>query len=185
MKKVILASLTILFGIAAQAQPGPTGNVTLNVKLYPIQTLVVNPAQEVVNLEYHTEADYANGVSSNVLQDHLSVYSTGGFTVSVKSATAHLTNTVAANVSHGDIEANSIQIIPTNGTKPIEGVTNTTIPLSGTEQTIVSSVYGAVNKTINVEYKGAGADAYINYYVAGQTPASVYTTQLTYTILAL
>lgn len=176
MKKIILSSMMIAFGIAAQAQ-----NVTLNVKLNPIQTLVVNPAQETVNLEYHTKEHYASGVSST-LTDHLSVFSTGGFAVTVKSAGTHLTNTVKSG-AHGDIEAGTIQIVASNGTDAINSATNNTISLSGSEQTLVSSIYGAVDKTINVEYKGADANQYINYYVAGQEP-TVYTTELTYTIVA-
>src|SRR5690554_3163101 len=179
MKKIILSSMMIAFGIAAQAQ---SGNVTLNVKLNPIQTLVVNSAQQTVDLEYHNETDYANGVSSGTLADHLSVFSTGGFAVTVKSAGTHLTNTVASG-AHGDIEAGTIQIVASNGTDAINSATNNTISLSGSEQTLVSSIYGAVDKTINVEYKGADANQYINYYVASQSP-TVYTTELTYTIVA-
>ncbi|TDS65300.1 hypothetical protein [Myroides indicus] len=180
MKKIILASLMMLFGIASQAQE--TGNVTLNVKLHPIQTLIVNPAQDIVDLEYMSKDDYEDGVTSEVLEDHLEVFSTGGFAVTVKSSSAHLTTT-AVGGAHGNIEANSIQIIPSSGTNAITNATNTSIALSQSEQTIVSSVYGAVDKTINIEYKGADANAYINYYVAGQNP-TVYTTQLTYTIVA-
>ena len=178
MKKAVSISLMMLFGIAAQAQ---TDNVTLNVKLNPIQTLVVNPNQEVVNLEYSTKEDYANGVTSGALADHLSVFSTGGFAVSVKSSTAQLTNTAPSQ--HGNIDANTIQIIATDGNTPITSATNSQVALSNTDQTIVTSAYGAVDKTINIEYKGADANAYINHYIAGQTP-TVYTTELTYTIVA-
>lgn len=182
MKKIVLASLMMVFGITAQAQDSNTGTVTLNVKLNPIQTLVVNPAQETVDLEYSSKDDYAIGVTSGALTDHLSVFSTGGFAVTVKSAGTHLTNTVASG-AHGDIEAGTIQIVASNGTDAINSATNNTISLSGSEQTLVSSIYGAVDKTINVEYKGADANQYINYYVAGQEP-TVYTTELTYTIVA-
>ncbi len=178
MKKAVSVSLMMLFGIAAQAQ---TDNVTLNVKLNPIQTLIVNPNQEVVNLEYSTKDDYANGVTSGALADHLSVFSTGGFAVSVKSSTAQLTN--SAPSQHGNIDANTIQIIATDGNTPITSATNSQVALSNTDQTIVTSAYGAVDKTINIEYKGADANTYINHYIAGQTP-TVYTTELTYTIVA-
>lgn len=184
MKKIILASLMMLFGIASQAQDRNTGNVTLNVKLHPIQTLVINPApnHQTVDLEYSSKADYAGGVTSGVLEDHLTVFSTGGFAVTVKSSSAHLTTT-AVGGAHGDIEANTIQIVASDGTDAITNATNNTISLSGDGQTLVSSIYGAVDKTINIEYKGAGANNYINYYVAGQDP-TVYTTELTYTIVA-
>ena len=48
---------------------------------------------------------------------------------------------------------------------------------------VVNRPHGAVDKTINIEYKGADANTYINHYIAGQTP-TVYTTELTYTIVA-
>lgn len=178
MKKIVFASLMMAFGITAQAQ---TDNVTLNVKLNPIQTLVVNSTQNVVDLEYSTEADYANGVTSGALVDHLSVFSTGGFAVTVKSASAHLIT--ATPGAHGQIEANTIQIVATEGTNAVTNPTNNTIVLGQAELTLVSSNHGAVDKTINVEYKGADANQYINYYIAGQTP-TVYTTELTYTIVA-
>ena len=57
------------------------------------------------------------------------------------------------------------------------------MPLTSADQTLISSNHGVVDKTINVEYKGAGADAYINNYIASQNP-TVYTTELTYTITA-
>jgi len=171
MKKIILSSMMIAFGIAAQAQ-----NVTLNVKLNPIQTLVVNPAQETVDLEYHTKTDYASGVSSGTLADHLTVFSTGGFAVSVQASGSELVSTAAG--TNGNIAANSIQIVPFY----TDGVV-TTVALSQNNQTILTSTFGAVDETIDIEYKGSGANAYINNYVASQSP-TVYTTELTYTIVA-
>ena len=40
-----------------------------------------------------------------------------------------------------------------------------------------------VDKNISVAYKGAGGDAYLDNYIAGQT-STVYTTTLTYTIVS-
>lgn len=176
MKKIILSSMMIAFGIAAQAQ----SNVTLNVKLNPIQTLVVNPAQKTVDLAYHTKEDYASGVSSGKLADHLTVFSTGGFAVSVQASGSKLVSEAAG--SNGNIAANSIQIIPFYTEAATDGVV-TTVALSENNQTILTSTFGAVDKTIDIEYKGSGANAYINNYVASQSP-TVYTTELTYTIVA-
>ncbi|WP_156104487.1 hypothetical protein [Chryseobacterium populi] len=47
----------------------------------------------------------------------------------------------------------------------------------------MTSSNGGVDKKISVEYKGAGANAYLDNYVAGQDP-TVYTTELTYTIIS-
>ncbi|WP_294204777.1 hypothetical protein [uncultured Chryseobacterium sp.] len=172
MKKIIFGSLVLFGMVTVNAQ-----SVTLNVRLKPIQTLVINSAQKVVNLDYATKDDYANGVSS-VNADHLSIYSTGGFQVKVKSANAVMQNGAKS------IQANSIQIKATAGSEAVTGAQYAqNVQLSATEATLVTSTVGGVDKKINIEYKGAGANAYLDNYIAGQTP-SVYSTELTYTIIA-
>lgn len=173
MKKYIVAS-TLLFGfVALKAQQ----TVTLNVRLKPIQTLIVNPSQNVVNLDYKTKDDYANGVSS-VNADHLSIYSTGGFQVKVKSSGSALQSGAK------NIDTNTILIKASAGTDGVNGAQYAqNVQLSATEATLVTSANGGVDKKINIEYKGAGANAYLNNYIAGQDP-TVYTTELTYTIIS-
>lgn len=172
MKKIILSSFLLLAFVTVNAQ-----TVTLNVKLKPIQTLVVNPAQNTVNLEYVTKDDYANGVAS-VNADHLTVYSTGGFQVKVKAADATMTNGTKS------ILVNTIKLTPSAGSAKQDAATYVpAFNLSNVDTTLMSSTTGGVNKKINIEYKGAGADAYINNYIAGQNP-TVYTTTLTYTIIS-
>jgi hypothetical protein len=176
MKKFILASFALLGFATVNAQTN-TDNVTLNVKLKPIQTLVVNPAQKTVDLVYTTAADYSGGVSSTQA-DHLTVYSTGGFEVKVKGADANIVN------GSKNIAANTITITASNGANnSVAGATYTPVSLSNNDQVIATSATGGVNKNINVTYAGAGADTYVNNYIAGQTPTT-YTTVLTYTILA-
>jgi len=171
MKNLIIASFIVLGLSTVQAQ-----NVTLNVKLKPIQTLVVNSGQKIVDLEYSSKDDYSKGVTSTNT-DHLSIYSTGGFEVKVKSAEATMTN------AGKNIKANSIQVIPSAGTNAVSGAAYTPQSLDAAEKMLVSSTSGGVDKNISVAYKGAGADAYLDNYVAGQTP-TVYTTTLTYTIVS-
>lgn len=172
MKKIIFGSLVLFGMVTVSAQ-----SVTLNVRLKPIQTLVINSAQKVVNLDYTTKDDYSNGVSS-VNADHLSIYSTGGFQVKVKSANAVMQN------GSKSIQANSIQIKATAGSEAVNGAQYAqNVQLSATEATLVTSTVGGVDKKISIEYKGAGANAYLDNYIAGQTP-SVYSTDLTYTIIA-
>ncbi|WEK71710.1 MAG: hypothetical protein P0Y62_09095 [Candidatus Chryseobacterium colombiense] len=174
MKKFILASFAFLGFATVNAQ---TNQVTLNVKLKPIQTLVVNPAQKAVDLIYTTAADYSGGVSSTQA-DHLTVYSTGGFEVKVKGGDANMVNGAK------NIASNTITITASNGANnSITGATYTPVSLSNNDQVIATSATGGVNKNINVTYAGAGADTYVNNYIAGQTPTT-YTTTLTYTILA-
>lgn len=181
MKKVVIASLMMLIGIAAEAQ---TDNATLNVRLNPIQTLVVNAQQKTVDIDYVTKDHYKHGVSSTQ-NNHLNVFSTGGFEVKVKSEGDLINNATAG--PNGNIDASSIKITALPGTQ--DPLTNNasyapTAPLTlGAENTIVSSTLGAVDRNIGVLYEAAGANAYIDKYVAGQTP-TVFTTKVTYTIYA-
>lgn len=172
MKNLIIASFIVLGLSTVQAQ-----NVTLNVKLNPIQTLVVNTTQKTVDLEYSLKDHYKNGVTSTNT-DHLNIYSTGGFQVKVKSSKATLSNGTK------NIEANSILLTATAGTDGITSATySSNLKLSTAETLLVSSTSGGVDKNISVDYKGAGADVYLDNYIAGQTP-TVYTTELTYTIIS-
>jgi len=172
MKKIIITSIAILGVVAVKAQ-----NATLNVRLKPIQTLVVYNAQKIVNLDYVTKDDYANGVSS-LNADHLNIFSTGGFQVKVKSANSALQN------GNKNIQANTIQIKATAGSDAVNGAQYAqNVQLSANETTLVSSSNGGVDKKISIEYKGAGANTYLDNYIAGQDP-TVYTTELTYTIVS-
>ncbi|MFS4474372.1 hypothetical protein [Chryseobacterium sp. T20] len=172
MKNFILASFAILGFSTLQAQ-----SVTLNVRLKPIQTLVVNNAQKVVNLDYITKDDYADGVSS-VNADHLSIYSTGGFQVKVRGGNDVL------EYGGKNIQANTIQIKASAGSDAVNGAQYAqNVQLSTNEATLVTSSTGGVDKKINIEYKGAGDNKYLNNYIAGQDP-TVYTTELTYTIIS-
>ena len=172
MKKIIITSIAILGVGTLSAQ-----NATLNVRLKPIQTLVVNNAQKIVNLDYVTKDDYANGVSS-LNADHLNIFSTGGFQVKVKSAVSALQN------GGKNIQANTIQIKATAGSDAVNGAQYAqNVQLSANETTLVSSSNGGVDKKISIEYKGAGSNTYLDNYIAGQDP-TVYTTELTYTIVS-
>ena len=173
MKQFLFAAAALFAFATASAQ-----NVTLNVRLKPIQTLVVNTSQKVVNLDYATKDDYANGVKSTN-PDHLNIYSTGGFEVKVKAGNASMQN------GGKSISTNTIQLTATAGSVAVDGAQySQNVQLtSGSESTLVTSTNGGVNKKISIEYKGAGGDTYINNYIAGQDP-TLYTTELTYTIVS-
>lgn len=184
MKKVVIASLVMLMGITTQAQT-KTDNATLNVRLNPIQTLVVNSGQKTVNLDYTSTSHYSTGVSSKQ-ENHLNVFSTGGFEVKVKSSSAELTNASTAG-PNGNIDASTIQIVASPGTQQALTDPNASykdpVTLSTTEGVLVSSTKGARDKNIDIEYKAAGNDAYLDHYVANQTP-TVFSTSVIYTIYA-
>lgn len=83
MKKLLLTSAIIL--TATVFSFAQTAEVTLNVKLNPIQTITIGAeTDKTIDLVYDSETDYAQGVEVDI-PDHLVVYSTGGFAVTVKS----------------------------------------------------------------------------------------------------
>ncbi|UKT62967.1 hypothetical protein [Pedobacter mucosus] len=171
---ILSVILVTLIGSTAFAQ---TDNATLNIRLYPIQTITVNPTQKTVNLDYKTTADYTDGVSL-AQADHLTVYSTGAFIVKVKSASASLTG------AKSNIDANDVSISPLAGTSnQLANATYSARNLSNADQTIISSNTGSVNKNFNITYKAAGAQKYVDKYFKTENP-TVYTTTVTYTIEA-
>lgn len=180
MKKLVIASLVVLCGITAQAQK--SDNVTLNVRLNPIQTLVVNSLQKEVNLDYTTKEHYNQGVSLKQ-ENHLNIFSTGGFEVKVKSGGSELTNQGAG--PNGNIAAATVKLTALAGTQNAlaDAQYNQDVVLSATEGVIASSTKGARDKNIDIQYAAAGNDAYLDKYVANQTPTT-FTTTVTYTIYA-
>ncbi|MHA6727005.1 hypothetical protein ACX3PU_02955 [Chryseobacterium sp. A301] len=185
MKKsaILFGALLGLVSITANAQT--TATATVNVRLHPIQTIIVNPSNQNVNLDYNTEADYLNGVDATQA-DHLTVYSTGAFAVTVKSDTDKLKST-ATGVTE-DIEASDIFVTASAGTTNALEATGVTyepaVSLKTTPTALFSSTIGGVNKNVNVNYAAKGdLDAYVNKYFNVENP-TVYTTTVTYTIAA-
>lgn len=188
MKKVILAAVTLIFVVltgTANAQTA-TDNVTVNIKLNPIHTIVVDGGQKTVDLEYSTTGDYLSGVSSPSLSKHLTIFSTGGFVVNVKTGGDFINTKVNTAV----IEANTVSVsaVPADG-NDLNVTDNPSVNLTSSDQTFLRSSNGGRNKEFNVTYKAKGADEYlkdkfsVNYLEDGATKA-VYTATVTYTILA-
>lgn len=178
MKKTILFAM-FLGGVFAASAQTTVGTTTLKVNLYPIQDITVNQAN--VNLDYKTKSDYLNGVGVNQ-KDHLTVYSTGAFAVTVNSSGANLTNTI----NDDKISAADITITASKGSNAtaVNAASFTPVKLSKSAQTLIASDKGGVSKNFNVNYAASGAlNAYVNKYYNGQNP-TVYTTTVTYTIAA-
>lgn len=150
-------------------------SVTLNVKLYPIQTLVVNPSQQEVTLDYITKEDYMSGVSSEQT-DHLTIYSTGGFQIKVNRS---------GELSGKEFLSNTLSVVPSSGSNPMTSgyVEYMEKNLSEQEQPIITSTTGGIDKNFNISYKGAGADMYIDYYNASDNPTT-YSYNVVYTIIS-
>ena len=178
MKKLILTTAILLTAFAgAFAQSSADAN--LSVTINPIQTIQVNNAN--VNLNYSTTDHYKNGVTAD-RPNHLTVYSTGAFQVKVKASDLKATGTNTET-----IVASGITVTAANGSlNPLANLTTKgAVALPTTEAaTIFTSTQGGVDRNVNVTYKGAGGDAYINkYFKTGSD--NVYNTTVTYSIEAM
>jgi hypothetical protein len=171
---VIVSSFLNIIEIKAEEPKSAT--VKLNIVLNPIQTIIVNNQQEV-NLAYETIDNYEEGVSTTI-EDHLKIFSTGGFEVKVKSE-GDLSNRDGSN-----IESSDIKILAENGTdNTVENTVAGPVVLGGPE-TLINSYSGGRDLMYNITYnnKSGGEDKYINLYKYGG--ANTYSTQITYTIAA-
>jgi len=188
MMKKLAFFLTIFCGLVsgtAFAQdptttgPGPkTATATLNVKLKPIQTIVIG-GNNTVDLVYQTKDDYSKGVTAK-MDNHLIVYSTGGFAVKVKSENENLVFTKDGTTDK--IDVNTINLA-TLGTGNQSGSTFSAVTLDKSDKSLISSQVGGTDLKFNVAYNGKGNNDYVNKYYNVENP-NVYTTTVTYTIEA-
>ena len=173
---LIICGLVCVNSVKAQT----SDDVTVNIKFKPVQSIVVNPAadHQTVDLLYATKDNYANGVAVTK-NDHLEVFSTGGFIVTANTD-GDFTRT---GTGGGTIPANNVTVIATLGTSTTIGsVTN--VELSTTPTALITADEGGTALKYNVTYDntaGAGNN-YINNYIHPDSPESVYTATVTYTI---
>lgn len=164
--------IVALFSVNGVMAEGPSdytqsGTTIVNIKLNPMQAIVVN--HDVVNLEYTTLEDYNDGVAT-LKENHLTVYSVGGFIVNVKS--------------NGDFEngSNSIPASDVKITATPAGVSPgdfSPVTLSTTENSLITSTTGGFEKNYNVNYSNKVAgDAFAYAAKEGGT----YTAVVTYDI---
>ena len=184
MKKIILFAAILFSTVSVVKAVEPVAIVattskditTLSVTLNPIQTITVN--QKAVNLVYTTKNDYNKGVTEKQ-PGHLTVYSTGGFSVSVKSAKDVLEEDKTGN----SINSNVISVQASSAKdKPLLGPS--AVKLSENGSTLFSSVTGGVDLIYNVDYTGANLEQYFDK-LFNQGSASVFKTEVTYTITPL
>lgn len=181
MKKIILFAAILFAGastVLAQTTgegQGKTGQSTetetdLTVKLNPIHIITVNHSG--ILLEYKTTGDYESGVTSEK-ENHLTIYSTGDFQVTVNAETDFAEAPEGMNVSTVSITANK------NG---IATSSKTVGSLSATDSDVlISSTKGGFGLNYDVTYKG-GTD-YMNLY--SKDKSNEYKTDVQYTIVPL
>lgn len=170
---------TVLFYfLALGISYGQSDNVTLNIRLFPIQIIEVNPSQEILYLDYETTADYANGVQLEQ-PDHLNMFSTGGFVVKVSSTEVNMTGENGETIPVSDII-----ITPKQGIlNPLVGAAYSPATLSSEATTIISNNTGGMNKTFGIQYQAKGNNEYVDKYVDTGSP-TVFSTNIVYSIEA-
>ncbi|HAV02866.1 MAG TPA: hypothetical protein DCW95_06720, partial [Chryseobacterium sp.] len=131
------------------------------------QTLVVKNKQKNITLEYKTQEDYQKGVKSPN-EDHLTVYSTGGFQLNAHSS----------NSAFNDL---NVHLIATDGTtNGLPGI-SADITLNNQNQNLIyTTTSGKADSTVNVTYAGKGDNEYFN--LLGKDLNKTYTTTVTYTL---
>ncbi len=115
------------------------------------------------------------------MNDHLIVYSTGGFAVKVKSDDENLVFTKDGKTDQ--IAVNTINLVATLGTGNQSGSTFSAVTLDKSDKNLISSTVGGTDLKFNVAYNGKGNNDYVNKYYNVENP-NVYTTTVTYTIEA-
>ncbi|MFV0170973.1 hypothetical protein OBJ99_02735 [Empedobacter falsenii] len=180
MKKLAFF-LTVFCGlVSGMALAQETATATLNVKLYPIQTIVIGG--NTVDLEYKSKEDYSKGVTKT-MNDHLTVYSTGGFAVNVKSEDENLVFTKDGKTDKIAVSTINLQASLGSNTTLTAATFNKNVVLTNSYASLFSSEVGGTDLKFNVAYSGIGNNDYVNKYYNVEKP-TVYTTTVTYTIEA-
>lgn len=174
MKKAILFFGLVAGLFTANAQKTTTATAKVNVNLVHSQGISVN--NTVVNLNYNTPAQYLAGVESPQ-NDHLTVFSTGGYAIYFKADAA----SSESLLNTGDTAIKISSSLGTAGTKnPLDFTPTGQLALTVNDQKLGSSKVAGTGK-INVTYKGAGNNEYVNQ-LNGEN--KTLTTNVIYTIQA-
>ena len=179
MKKVVTACVILLTAFLSKKATAQNGSsAVLNIVLHPVQTIEVGGSDNSVNLEYKTREDYSQGVSLSK-ENHLKIYSTGGFVVNVRTSDHNLTSTATSkSIDAGDITVSAAK----GAANGMEVFTSAPVQLSGSDTAFITSATGAESKTFDITYAAKGDDKFINHFTTDQNP-TVYTTEVVYSIL--
>lgn len=176
---ILILLMSMMLSVDASAQSHPDA-VTVNIRFLPVQTIAVQPSQKTTDLVYATPEDYANGVSVTH-DDHLTVFSSGGFQVSVTAGDDHFTRVEGSEV----ISLADVIIRPGDGSNSGLHTLYTEAALSVTPAPIIESEDGGRDLKYNVTYDNriaGSANKYINKYVKADGVETVYHANVTYTI---
>lgn len=164
----------------AEAQSG-SDNVVINLKFHPVQTIVVALTQKTTDISYTSTNDYQNGIA--VTHDgHLTVFSTGGFLISVEASNENFTRAGGTET----IPVSDVVIKALNSTGNETDSEFSDVTLSTAPAPLITSNSGGRDLKYDIIYdntQAGSANQYINKYVSPDKPESVYTSQVTYTIV--
>lgn len=176
MKKNLTTGVLALFMVAfilvskAQAQPGQTDPVTVNIDLTAEVISIDLGADPTVDFVYAEAADYATEQVVNK-PSHLTVVSNEPYNISV-AAQDEFTSSSADLVDLGIVSV-SVDAATANG-----GTLNT-VPLSQTDGLLVENADATTASTFNVDYTISDATPLLN------VAREMYTTTVIYTATQL
>ena len=175
----ILLILGIIFSVKRTFAQSGSDVVTLNIRLLPIQTIVVNPSQKNTDLQYVTKEDYDNGVTLT-LTDHLSVSSTGGFQINVLSSNVNFTRAGSDDI----IPVSDVVVSAESGSDNSLSNEFSKVALSTNPESLIVSDNGGRDLKYDVTYDNTAgsSDKYINKTSGQSNLEVVYKTNITYTI---
>ncbi|MBA5247855.1 hypothetical protein H1R16_05620 [Marnyiella aurantia] len=179
MIRIITICMLIVLSLWSGNFSAQSGSSTvLKIVLHPVQTIELGAMDQNVNLTYKTKQDYSQGVSLN-RDNHLKVYSTGGYVVNVRTSDAKL-KSVGTDVY---INAGDITLTAAKGASSgSDSFTTAPVQLSSTDTAFITSATGTSSSSYSVTYAAKGGDAFINHHSTGQDP-TVYSTEVLYSIL--
>ena len=163
--------------VGAQSQ---TDAVTLNIRLIPVQTITVRTSQKTTDLVYESVDDYENGVSIEQ-DDHLAVFSSSGFQVTVAAADPNFIQ----SGGNGTIMVGDLTIRAAKGSNGGLYTRYDEAVLSTSPTPIIESEKGGRDLKYNITYDNriaGSSQKYIDKYVSSDGTESVYSANITYTI---
>ena len=189
---LLIVALFSVNGVMAQVQDYTTNATTtsavkVSLIFNPIQSIQVNPDQKEINFEYSTPNDYTQGIDekSQLKEDHLTVYHSGPFNVTITS-----TNFVNTNNSGDIIYGDHVFVSAEIGKSPtdFQGTITPAAPVSLNQYAagsqFIASDNGAMGLTFDVLYDHSNANIADYLKRNLNNKKTTYQATVTYTIAA-
>lgn len=186
---LLIVALFSVNGVMAQDNATTTSEVKVSLIFNPIQSIQVNPSTDhtAINFEYSTPDDYTQGIDnkSQLKEDHLTVYHSGPFNVTITS-TNFVNTEKSADIIYGDHVLVSAKI--GKSSTDFQGTITPAEPVSLNQYAagsqFIASDNGAMGLTFDVLYDHSEAKIadYLNRNLNNNK--TTYQATVTYTIAA-